>query len=249
MADLNREADELAEILARVNDEMRRFGSISQETADDLAAGSTRRSRELKAAAASSVQSLSSLAGAAMSSGRAMLEGQKGATAFNSALDDLTAAATAAGVALTFLIPGGPAIKAFVAGVTLATTSLLKYTQAANKLADDLYKGYSGLAKSGAAAADGMSGLFEDAKKLGLSMGELGDLSCIIGANSKDMALLVLVEDLDDRVGWRHVGTSYGRGAIGDRLGVGRSQLLGVLRRNVAGEQVVALVADERLEE
>lgn len=189
MADLNQEADELAEILARVNDEMRRYGQISQETADALAAGGTKRAKELEAAGKKTSDALTSLAGAAMSSGRAMLEGQKGATAFNSALDDLSSAATAAGVALTFLIPGGPVIKALIAGVTAATGALLKYTQAANKLADDLYKGYSGLAKSGAAAADGMTGLFEDAKKLGLSMNELGDLAGIIGANSKDMAL------------------------------------------------------------
>jgi hypothetical protein len=189
MADLNDQAQELAELLERVNYEMRRFGRISEETAEALAAGGDKRAKELKAAAAASVQALTSVAGAAMASGRAMLEGQKGATAFNSSLDQLTTAATAAGVALTFLIPGGPVIKAFIAGVSLATTGLLKYTQAANKLADDLYKGYSGLAKSGAAAADGMSGLFEDAKKLGLSMGELGDLTSIIGANSKDMAL------------------------------------------------------------
>jgi hypothetical protein len=189
MADLNDQAQELAELLERVNYEMRRFGRISEETAEELAAGGTKRAKELKQAAASSVQALTSLAGAATASGRAMLEGQKGATAFNSALGELSTAATAAGVALTFLIPGGPAVKALIAAVTVATGSLLKYTQAANKLADDLYKGYSGLAKSGAAAADGMTGLFEDAKKLGLSMGELGDLVNIIGANSKDMAL------------------------------------------------------------
>jgi hypothetical protein len=35
----------------------------------------------------------------------------------------------------------------------MAATAFIKYTQAANEMADKLYKGYSGLAKAGAAAS------------------------------------------------------------------------------------------------
>jgi hypothetical protein len=64
-----------------------------------------------------------------------------------------------------------------------------KYTQAANTMSDQLYKGYQDLAQSGAAASDGMTGLFNDAKKLGLSMNEIGQYTELVAANSKDLAL------------------------------------------------------------
>jgi len=57
-------------------------------------------------------------------------------------------------------------------------------------MADKLYKGYSGLAKAGAAASDGMTGMYKGAKKLGLSMNELDGYIGLIGQNSKDLALL-----------------------------------------------------------
>jgi len=189
MADLNEQARELAEVLEQVNEDMRRFGKLTDETSRALSAGSFRRAKELEQAGAKTGDALGSLAKAGMDAGRAMLEGKKGAAAFNQSLDGLAQAATAAGAALTFLIPGGPLIKGVIAGITAVTTATLKYAQAANEMADKLYKGYSDLAKSGAVASDGLTGVFEDAKKLGLSMNELGDFVNIVGANSKDMAL------------------------------------------------------------
>jgi hypothetical protein len=59
----------------------------------------------------------------------------------------------------------------------------------ANQLGDKLFKSYQDISKSGAAAADGMSGLWGTAKKLGLTMDELGGLVTAVGANSKDLAL------------------------------------------------------------
>jgi muramidase (phage lysozyme) len=189
MADLNQQTQELAEIMERVNDEMRRFGKISEETANALKAGSDTRARELKAGGAAAADALGSVAKAGMASAKAMYDGQKGAAAFNGSLDAMSEAATAAGIALTFLIPGGPVFKLLVAGVTAAVGALTAYTKAANEMSDKLYKGYSGLAKSGAAASDGMTGLFNDAKKLGLSMNELDGFVSLVGENSKDLAL------------------------------------------------------------
>jgi hypothetical protein len=76
-----------------------------------------------------------------------------------------------------------------IAGITAATTAFIKYEQAANEMADKLHKGYQGLAKSGGAAADGMTGVFKDAKKLGLSMNELDQMVSLVAENSKDFAL------------------------------------------------------------
>jgi len=129
---------------------------------------------------------LGNLKDAAFSAGRAMLDGKKGAAALNESLGDLGKAAQAAGAALFLL--GGPLGK--LAGVVLgAIGAVTKYAQAANDMADKLYKGYADMGKAGGAAADGMTGLFEDTKKLGLSMNELGDFVNIVTTNSKDLAL------------------------------------------------------------
>lgn len=189
MADLNQQSEELAQILERVNEELRRYGRITEETANELKAAQDKRDKALTNAGAKTADALGHLANSAMSVGKAMLDGKKGAGAFNESLDDMAKAATAAGVALTFLIPGGPAIKLLIGAVTAATGAMVAYTKAANDMADKLYKGYSGMAKAGAAASDGMSGLFEDAKKLGLSMNELDGFVGVVGANSKDLAL------------------------------------------------------------
>jgi hypothetical protein len=119
-----------------------------------------------------------------------MYEGKKGAAAFNDSIDGMAKAAQAAGIALALMIPGGPLIKLFIAGLTAAVTATAEYVKAANDMADKLYKGYSGLAKSGAAASDGMTGVYNGAKKLGLSMNELDGYIGLIGQNSKDLALL-----------------------------------------------------------
>jgi len=147
------------------------------------------REEDVKRGAQAASNALSALAGSGMAAGKAMLEGQKGAAAFNSSLDGMAESAKMAGAALALLIPGGPVVKMFIAGVTAATTATLKYAQAANTMADQLHKGYTGLAKSGAAAADGMSGLYDDAKKLGLSMGELDSMVGLVGENARELAL------------------------------------------------------------
>lgn len=193
MTDAERAAAELAETLRRVNQELADNGRISQATMD------ARTDAEMKAkygienftaGTAKGAEAVAGLASAGMAAGRAMLEGKKGASAFNSSLDELSKVAQATGVALALMIPGGLLIKGFIAAVTLATTSLIKYTQAANDMADKLYKGFSGLAKVGAAASDGMTGVKNGAQKLGLSMNELSDYVQIVSDNSKDLANL-----------------------------------------------------------
>ncbi len=102
----------------------------------------------------------------------------------------LAKAAQAAGVALALMIPGGPLIKLFIAGITAAVTATAEYVKAANEMADKLYKGYSNMSQAGAAASDGMTGVYKGAKKLGLSMNELDGYVSLVGESSKDLALL-----------------------------------------------------------
>ena len=190
--DINQEAQELARILAQVNYEMAQFGQITATTSRQLYDAEMEAKTGLKnftEGSEKAVDSATHLARAGTEAASAMLAGKKGAAAFNSSLDEMSKAATAAGVALTLLIPGGAAIKALIAAVTVVTEALTAYTKAANEMAGQLYKGFGGLAKSGAAASDGMTGLFRDAKKLGISMDELDSYVSMVGDSSKDLAL------------------------------------------------------------
>lgn len=193
MADTNAQMEELARILEDVNREMAYYGRITKQTADDKFDAEFKNKTGLNNATkglASLGEGLTSLAGAGAAAGKAMYEGKKGAAAFNDSIDGMAKAAQAAGVALALMIPGGPLLKLFIAGLTAAVTATAEYVKAANDMADKLYKGYSGLAKSGAAASDGMTGVYNGAKKLGLSMNELDGYIGLIGQNSKDLALL-----------------------------------------------------------
>ena len=192
MADANQAAEDLARALAKVNEELALLGKTTQQTQNEL------KDAQMKAkygienytkGTEKAAEGVMALGRAGFAAGKAMLDGKKGAAALNSSLDELSTAATAAGAALALMIPGGILIKGLVAGITAATTAYIKYTQAANEMADQLHKGYQGLAKAGGAAADGMTGLKRDAQKLGLAMGELDQLVSLVAENSKDFAL------------------------------------------------------------
>ena len=189
MADVNQASQEMAEVIAQVSDDLRRFGRVTEDTQAALAAGSFRRAKELDKASALTAGALGNLAGAGLAAGKAMYDGQKGAAAFNSSLDSMSKAVTAAGAALTFLVPGGFLIKALIGLGTAAVGASIKMTQAANDMADNLFAANSKMAKSGLAASDGMTGIFRDAKKLGLSMKELGVYTNAVAANSAELAL------------------------------------------------------------
>lgn len=192
MADANQAAEDLARALAKVNEELALFGKTTQQTQNDL------KDAQIKAkygienytkGTEKAAEGVMALGRGAAAAGRAMLDGKKGAAALNSSLDELSTAATAAGAALALMVPGGILIKGLIAGFTLATGAALKYAKEANLMADQLHKGYTGLARAGGAAADGMTGLKQDAQKLGLAMGELDQLVSLVAENSKDFAL------------------------------------------------------------
>jgi hypothetical protein len=192
MADINQQTEELARKFEQLTQAIGQYDQLTKSSADQ------KRDAEVQAAtgiknftkgAAAGANAVGELAGAAMSAGKAMLEGKKGATAFNESLDGLSKAATAAGVALTLLVPGGAIIKGVVAGFTAVTSATIGMVKASNEMADKLYKGYSGLANSGAAASDGMTGVFNDAKKLGLSMNQLDSFVGLVNENAGDLSL------------------------------------------------------------
>ena len=192
MADTNAQLEELARILEQVNYEMNMFGKISKQTSEDKYDAEVKAKYGINNATKGMDkfgEAAGYVAGAAMSAGKAMLDGKKGASAFNESVDDMAKAAQAASIALALMVPGGPLIKLFFAGLTAAAGALAAYTKAANTMADQLYKTYSGLSKAGAGASDGMTGVYKGAKQLGLSMNELDGYISMVGASSKDLAL------------------------------------------------------------
>lgn len=185
MADQNQQ---IAEAMERVNREMDLFGRVTQETADQLTDAKVG-IKGFSEATRIAGGVVSKLADAGMQAAGAMYEGKKGASAFNDSVKSMGESAEIAGAALALLIPGGPAIKLLVAGIGAAAGAYAKYTAAANKMSDDLYSGFSKLGKSGAAASDGLTGVYKDLTKLGMGMQDLDSYVKIIGENSKDLAM------------------------------------------------------------
>lgn len=191
MADQNIEAQRFAELLANANQELARNGAVSAETQNAITDASVKANtgiRNFTKGTAAAAGVLTGLAGAGLAASKAMYDGQKGAAALNSSLDGLSTAATAAGTALALMMPGGLIVKGVIAGFTAITAATIGYTKLANNMADSLYKGYSGLAKSGASAADGMSGVADNAQKMGLNLNNLDSMLGLVAANSEDLA-------------------------------------------------------------
>ena len=195
MAEGNAEANQAAIDLARTLRELQqelanngRMSTYAQEKSTDSAMKAKHGIENFTKGTTSAAGALMAMGDAGFAAGKAMLEGKKGAAAFNGALDSMTTSVQMAGAALALMIPGGMLIKGLIAGITMATTSFIKYTQAANEMADKLYTGYRGLAEVGAAAADGMTGVADGAQKLGMTMDELGDYVKIVSENSRELA-------------------------------------------------------------
>jgi hypothetical protein len=136
----------------------------------------------------------------------AMYEGKQGAAVFN---ESIRAMADALNL-IILLIPGlGIAAKVAATAINLMSKS----AEAAMKQSDALYKSYQGLAASGAAASDGMQGIFRDMQKFGMGIEELDQFVELINNNSKTLA--------------QFAGTvGQGRNALADiSKGIVRSQL------------------------
>ena len=184
--------NEVAEALNRVAEDMRRFGYVTDETArklEDAKTGISNFAKKADQAADLTIKAFTSVASSGVEAAKAMHDGAKGNQAFNSSLDKMREGVEATGALLTAIIPGGPVIKAFIAAATLATGKLIDLQKVAGKMSDDLFKGFQGLSKSGAAAADGMTGLQEGMRKLGLGVQDMESYVRLISESSNDLAL------------------------------------------------------------
>ncbi len=192
MADANLEAQKMAELMAKINDELARYGQLTTETENqktDALVKAKYGLNDFTKGSKSAVEAVTSLASSVTQTAKAMYDGKKGAAAFNDSLDSMSKAATAAGVALSILLPGGILMKGIIMAFTALAGATIGVTKAANEMADKLYNSYTKISGSGAAAADGMSGVYKGAKKLGLSMNELDQYVNLINESSQDLAL------------------------------------------------------------
>jgi hypothetical protein len=108
---------------------------------------------------------------------KALYQGEKGAQVFSNAIEALSVA--------IMLIPGlGAAAK--IASVALYAFS--KSLGAVTKQGDALYKTYQDLQKSGATAADGITGVFNNMQRFGYGIEELDKMVQLVAQNSETLA-------------------------------------------------------------
>lgn len=115
----------------------------------------------------------------------AMYNGEKGLKAFDKSIDATADALMVLTGALALL--GGP-ITLLAAGLTATVAAGAKYVKAANEQSDKLFEAYRGMAQAGAAAQDGLQGLYNDVKRLGSGIGDLGDFVNMVAASAQDLA-------------------------------------------------------------
>jgi hypothetical protein len=98
-------------------------------------------------------------------------------------------AAKYAGAFLAILVPGGPVVKALVAGLGLLTAKLLEAGAEVARHTDEVYKAYQDMAKIGATGAGGMQDVFNSLQKVGLGTQKFGEYLKLVNDNSQDLAL------------------------------------------------------------
>ena len=163
--------EEITELKAREADEIKRLGQATVETRMallDMAAGT-------KGLTSSLIKTFSSLGTSAVGLTKQLYNGETGASVFNKSIN---ATADALGD-LVGLIPYiGGALKTFVKGAA-------DYTQAVNEQADLLYKNYQEMSKIGATAAEGMTGVYDNLKRMNYdAKNEIGLFVNLVRENS-----------------------------------------------------------------
>ena len=169
------------------------------ETAMAAAAETNRLAAAEKDAAAASARTkakFDAVAGAAGAVADAFVtynkEVYKGASANQAAaasIDKMGEAAKYAGAFLAILVPGGPIVKAFVAGMGLLAKSAMEAGAELARQTDSVYKAYQDMAKIGATGAGGMQDVFDSLQKVGLGTEKFGEYLKLVNENAQDLAM------------------------------------------------------------
>ena len=167
---------EIAELNAQAAEEIKRLGYVSAETKIALADAAT----GVKGFTAS----INKLGSSALGMGKSLASGQSSSDAFNKSMIGSADALSN----LVGLIPGvGIAVK-------LATKVILqggaRYVAAVKEQSDQLLKGYKDIAAAGAQTAAGMSGVYDNLKRMNYDAAkEMGDFTALVAENSQTLAM------------------------------------------------------------
>jgi len=179
-------AEDNAQIIQQAAYELQMFGKLSAETANKLAdakTGITNFNTKMNTA----TSAMGSLADAFVSYNKVLYEGGSANKANAAALGELGKSAKYAGAFLALLVPGGPLVKGLIAGIGLLAGKFLEAGKIVAEQTDEIYKGFQGLAKAG--AAGGMQDVFDGLMKVGLGTEKFGEYLKLVNENSKDLAL------------------------------------------------------------
>ena len=167
---------EIAELNAQAAEEIKRLGYVSAETKIAMADAAT----GVKGFTAS----INKLGSSALGMGKSLASGQSSSDAFNKSMIGSADALSN----LVGLIPGvGIAVK-------LATKVILqggaRYVAAVKEQSDQLLKGYKDIAAAGAQTAAGMSGVYDNLKRMNYDVAtEMGDFTALVAENSQTLAM------------------------------------------------------------
>ena len=117
-------------------------------------------------------------------------KGASVAKASVAANEKMAEAAVAAAAGLALLTPGGPVVKALIAGIGLLTAKLIGLGNEAKLQTEEIYKAFQQLSKVGATGATGMQGVFDSLQKVGLGTEKFGEYIKLISDNSRDLATI-----------------------------------------------------------
>ena len=196
--ELRRFADAMAEQAAATR-ELTGFTRFQSEAAAAAAAESKNLAREenestkatqrFKAKMDAASGAAGAVADAFITYNKEVYKGASASQAAAASIDKMGEAAKYAGAFLAILVPGGPMVKAFVAGLGLLTGELMKAGKEVAIQTDQIYKAYQDMAKAGATGAGGMQDVFDGLQKVGLGTEKFGEYLKLVNENSKDLAL------------------------------------------------------------
>ena len=178
MALENMDAVEIARIIEAATEELRLFGSVSQNSKDslrDAEIGIRGFTASQKAANRDLGKSFGGLADG-------FIKGEKGTAAFNGVIETATASL---GLMIIAMGPFSIAARAAAAAVTLLGKGFAKV----NEHNDRMLKGFQALSESGAIASDGLKGLYDNLYDLNLNVQEFDKFAQLMGQNSETLAL------------------------------------------------------------
>jgi hypothetical protein len=181
MASQEQEHSEALSEIIRQYQELGRLLPQQQAAVDAAATGIPGFAKGLSVAG----KAAGSMAGAFTSAAGAMYQGQKGLKAFDNSIDHTANALMVLTGALALI--GGP-ITLLAAGLTAAVGAGAKYVKAANEQSDKLFEAYRGMAQAGAAAQDGLQGLYNDVKRLGGGIQDLDEFVNLIASSAQSLA-------------------------------------------------------------